>query len=274
MSRRLLSAMSAATALTFVFACANDRTTPLSPGSAGVEDTQAAADGSTLKVTAPAPISPASGEDVQSARPQFRVTNSQVRFAGAAALSYRFEIQTDGGSPVFNGLTDAGSGATGWDAPRALDQGAFRWRARAEMGSKQGPWSAFVPFRIVAPPSLLPPGPYPRDPEAIVKFVEASYPERGRARVSLAKRKEDMAFLRDRIIEVGLCVGHVMGRNLKRGGPEHSFDFLAWKHSGKTWGVDIAGGYDDTSDRLVLSWSVHAPRAFFDPLPNPEACRN
>jgi hypothetical protein len=41
-----------------------------------------------------------------------------------------------------------------------------------------------------------------------------------------------------------------------------SVDFLAFKTNGQTWGVDIAGGYDDTSKRLILSWHMHAPRAY------------
>jgi hypothetical protein len=268
MSIRMLCTMGAAAALTVAVACANDSPTPLSP------DPAAAADGSTLKVTAPGPISPASGAEVNDASPPFTVTNSQALFGETPALVYRFEVQKENGEPVQSGLNAAGGGRTSWEPPRALEQGTFRWRTRAEMGSRHGPWSELVTFKMVAPPSLLPPGPYPRDPFQIVKFVERSYPERTKRGVSLSKRKEDMAFLRDRIIEVGLCVGHRMGRNLKRGGPEHSYDFLAYKTGGKTWGVDIAGGYDDTSKTLRLGWHMHAPRAFFDPLPNPEPCLN
>jgi hypothetical protein len=39
-------------------------------------------------------------------------------------------------------------------------------------------------------------------------------------------------------------------------------------------GVDIAGGYDDTKKRLILSFSEFDFGAHFDPLPDPEPCRN
>jgi hypothetical protein len=274
MTRRTLTALGAATTLLIAGACADDNPTPVSPGSVAAGDAEAGPDGTTLKVTEPAAVSPASGADINNNRPVFTVTNSEAKFAGTPALSYRFEIQNGGGQAVMAGVVGAGDGSTSWQPPTSLEQGSYQWRSRAEMGDRFGPWSKTVPFNMVAPPSLLPPGPYPTTPIEIVQFVERSYPERGRARVSLNKRKEDMAFLRDRIIEVALCVGLEMGRNLKRGGPEHSYDFLAYKTGGRTWGVDIAGGYDDTRERLRLSWRMHAPRAFFDPIPNPEPCRN
>jgi hypothetical protein len=274
MTIRTLSVLGAATALIIAVACADDRPTPVSPESVTGGEAGAAADGSTMKVTPPAAIAPTSGAEVKTNRPVFSVTNSQARFGATPSLEYRFEVQTESGQAVMSAVVPGGDGTTSWQAATALAQGSYKWRSRAETAGRHGPWSEFVLFKMVAPPSLLPDGPYPTSPIEIVQFVERSYPDRGRARVSLAKRKEDMAFLRDRIIEVALCVGLEMGRNLKRGGPEHSYDFLAYKTGGRTWGVDIAGGYDDTKQRLRLSWRMHAPRAFFDPIPNPEPCRN
>jgi hypothetical protein len=272
---RKVSAIGAATALTFAVACSSDKATPVSPSTATVTDSEAAPDGSTLKVTAPGSVSPQNGEEVKTSAPVFSINNSQARFGVPATLEYRFEVFTEAGQFVLNSLRiAAGDGTTSWQIPSGLDQGTYKWHARAEMDTKHGPWSEFVTFKITAPPSLLPPGPYPTNPEAIVNFIAASYPERLKARVSLDTRKENMAFLRDRIIEVALCTGQVMGRNLKRGGPEFSFDFLAWKTGGKTWGVDLASGYDATDKPLRLHWAPHAPRAFFSALPNPQPCRN
>jgi hypothetical protein len=275
MTLRFLGAAGAAIALACTAACSNGSSAPLTPASPSINGAGALPDGSTLKVTAPEPVFPSGGVEVDTSDPTFSVNNASARFGDAPSIEYRFEVHTEGGAFVSNShKIPAGDGATSWDFPSSLEMGNYKWRARAEMGTNYGPWSEFVAFTITAPPSILPPGPYPTEPFAIAKFVENSYPERTRARVSLGQRKEDMAFLRDRIIEVGLCVGLEMGRNLKRGGPEHSIDFLAWRTNGKTWGVDIAGGYDDTSERLRLGWHMHAPRAFFDPLPNPERCRN
>jgi hypothetical protein len=273
MPRPHVSAIAAATVLCFAAACSNNETTPLSPSTADAIDAQAAADGSTLKVTAPGVVSPQAGEQLRDPQPEFTVNNSQAKFAVSPPLVYRFELH-NGGGLMASAVVPTGSERTTWSVPDQIEQDAYRWRARAEMGSRVGPWSEFVSFATVVPPSVLPRGPYPRNPEEIVRFVQRSYPDRGRANVSLGKRDEDMAFFRDRIIEVGLCVGLEMGRNLKRGGPELSMDLLAWKTGGRTWGVDIAGGYDAVDKPLVLSWRMHAPRAFFSPIPNPQACRN
>jgi hypothetical protein len=275
MSVRILAAGAAAMALALAVACSSESPAPTAPTNGAVDDGGAAPDGSTLSVTAPGPISPASGAELKTREPVFSVTNAQAKSGPELTLEYRFDIETEAGQLVMNSpKVAAGSGSTKWEVPNFLDQGSYRWRARAEMGTRFGPWTAFVPFQITYPPSLLPAGPYPTSGPDIVRFVQDSYPDRGERRQSLADRKEDMAFLRDRIIEIGLCTGQQMGRNLKRGGPELSVDFLAFKTNGQTWGVDIAGGYDDTSKRLILTWHMHEPRAFFSPLPNPEPCRN
>lgn len=275
MKLRIPCAAGAAIALAWTAACSSAPSAPVSPSSTSVTETGAAPDGSTLKVTAPTPISPANGAEVDSPEPVFSVGNAAAKFGVPVQLEYRFEVQTASGQTVRNSpKVAAGGQTTGWEYPEFLDMGDYKWRARAEMGTNYGPWSPFVPFTITAPPSILPPGPYPTDPLAIAQFVEASYPDKGRAGVSLSRRKADMAFLRDRMIEVGLCVGHEWGRNLKRGGPEHSFDFLAWRTGGEALGVDIAGSYDDTNRRLKLGFHIHGPGAHFDRLPNPERCRN
>jgi hypothetical protein len=89
--------------------------------------------------------------------------------------------------------------------------------------------------------------------------MERKYPERLAAGVSLNQRKENMAFIRDRAIEAGICGGMRLGWNMKRGGPEKSIDFLAW-HDGRQWiGVDIGRAYDDTNRRLDLGWGIYGP---------------
>jgi hypothetical protein len=276
MSVRIWSATGAALALVLAAACSSESPAPVSPTTAGVvDDAEAAPDGSTLKVTTPAALSPAIGAEVDSPEPVFRVTNAQPKFGGPLALEYRFDIQTESGQHVMNSpKVIAGDGSTSWEVPNFLDEGSYKWRARAEMGSRFGPWTEFMAFKIIAPPSILPRGPYPTNGDEIAAFVQRAYPDKGRRGQSLQQRKEDMAFLRDRMIEVRICTGQDTARNLKRGGPELSVDFLAARINGKWWGVDIAGGYDDTKKQLILSWSEHAPRAFPSALPNPERCRN
>ena len=69
-----------------------------------------------------------------------------------------------------------------------------------------------------------------------------------------------MEFLRDRIIETGICKGMDLGRNFKRGTPVISHDFIVWKNGrAKGVGVDIASGYDDVNNTLKLTWQVFGP---------------
>jgi hypothetical protein len=63
-----------------------------------------------------------------------------------------------------------------------------------------------------------------------------------------------MAFLRDRIIEAGKCGGLDLGLNLKRGGPDISIDFLAWRRSDGAMGIDLGLDYDNIGTTLVLYW--------------------
>lgn len=66
-----------------------------------------------------------------------------------------------------------------------------------------------------------------------------------------------MEFIRDRIIETGICKGMDLARNFKRGTPVLSHDFLVWRQPGQhDRGIDIASGYDDNSRPLKLTWQV------------------
>ena len=68
---------------------------------------------------------------------------------------------------------------------------------------------------------------------------------------SLERRHRNMEFLRDRIIETGICKGMDLGRNFKRGTPVISHDFIVWKNGrSKGVGVDIASGYDDVEQHV------------------------
>jgi hypothetical protein len=92
-----------------------------------------------------------------------------------------------------------------------------------------------------------------------VACVESRYPEYLVAGVSVSRRKANMEFLRDRIIETGICGGMNLAWNMKRGGPEKSVDFLAWHDGRQRIGVDIGRAYDATDRVLDLVWGVHGP---------------
>jgi hypothetical protein len=82
-----------------------------------------------------------------------------------------------------------------------------------------------------------------------------------------------MEFLRDRIIEAGRCGGLNLGWNLKRGGPEISIDFLAWRRSDGDMGIDIGLDYDNIGVPLQLYWGeAGIPHTFWTPYPDSFSC--
>jgi hypothetical protein len=95
---------------------------------------------------------------------------------------------------------------------------------------------------------------YPSNGPAVVAYVAEKYPEKLAAGVSREERIANMAFLRDRIIEVGKCGGLDLGWNLKRGGPEVSVDFITERLDGHVIGHDIGFDYDNAGTPLRLYW--------------------
>jgi hypothetical protein len=98
----------------------------------------------------------------------------------------------------------------------------YAWRAYGVYSNVQGSLPDGVSFRTPLPPP--PPvsaegGPVPcggSTGPAIIGCVGAAYPQK-LAKVSLQARKDNMEFIRDRIIETGICKGNDFGRNFKRG---------------------------------------------------------
>jgi hypothetical protein len=133
-------------------ACDGPPAAPSSPRPVPVTEAASAADGSTLKVTAPAPQQPASGSVTSSLTPNLVIANSTFRFLGDVAfvrtLQYRFVVETSAGSVVSDVVTGAGVELTGSRVPAGalLPQTVYRWRVRAELGSAFGPWSSYSTF--------------------------------------------------------------------------------------------------------------------------------
>jgi hypothetical protein len=219
----------------------------------------------------PAPIEPVNNTRVAERRPTLRVRNAD-RNEAVGVLHYFFQISADQAftQVVSQGTVGESPGATAWTADRdlAADSQQF-WRARAADSEITGEWMPTQVFRSApaaggggggggggGAPSCRP---YPNNGPAVVACVEAQYPQYLVAGVSVERRKANMAFLRDRIIETGICGGMNLAWNMKRGGPEKSIDFLAW-HDGRQWiGVDIGRAYDDTDRKLDLVWSIYGP---------------
>jgi hypothetical protein len=150
-------------------ACGEQAATPAAPSPAASSGTAAAAaDGSTLKASAPAPYSPANGSIQSTLTPNLVVANSTLTHLGdvplASKLFYRFVVETTSGAVVVNMLaptTEGGYaqlGITGSRVPENLLQSdtAYRWRARAEMDGAFGPWSGYWTFTTQKSAASLP----------------------------------------------------------------------------------------------------------------------
>lgn len=227
------------------------------------------------QLNAPGLVSPVNNERVTSRRPTLRVNDSD-RNTAIGSVSYEFQVATDQAFTkiVAAGVVEEGSGQTTF-APGAdlgVDLQHF-WRARAGDGETTSAWAITQTFRT---PAAAAPGPGPgnggscasNNGPAIISCIAAKYPGYLVAGISLGQRQANMSFLRDRIIEAGKCGGLDLGQNLKRGGPDLSIDFLAWRQSGGDMGVDLAYDYDNTSTTLRLQWSEAGFGATYKPYPS------
>lgn len=109
-------------------------------------------------------------------------------------------------------------------------------------------------------------------PNEVIAIVASRYPERLAAGVSLEQRIANMEFLRDRIIEVGICGGLDFAWNRKMNGIR-SIDAIDYRHGENDAldVIDLALSYDDTSRPLELHWLTVEGPAGWDPYPAP-AC--
>ncbi len=234
---------------------------------------------------APRPRSPINGATTADADPGFRFRNAE-RSGPLGNITYRVEVSNNssfsGVIASYTGREQNGAGGeTTVNAGSALPGGTLFWRARASDGSLNGPWSTTHHF-------LVPGGSgggggvgggggggncASRDGNFIVNCIAQKYPSYRRAGVSSSQRRSNMQFLRDRIIEAGLCGGLNLGWNLKRGGPELSIDFIAERRGGQTYGYDIAIDYDNTSKEMQLYWGADGPGSHFKAFPNPNCNR-
>jgi hypothetical protein len=234
-------------------------------------------------LNAPRLHAPINKELLATRRPALTVGNSD-RNAAIGEISYEFQVATDQAftKVVAAGVAGETYGLTSFTPSGDLAMGIqLFWRSRAGDGETTSPWAPTQTFRTPAPVSPGPsPSPSPgnggscasNNGDAIVRCVSATYPDRLAAGVSLDQRIANMEFLRDRVIEAGICGGLDLARNLKRGVGPHSIDAIAWRHNGIDDVVDIGMAYDDTSRPLALQWGIVAGPPGYDPYPRP-TCR-
>jgi hypothetical protein len=232
-------------------------------------------------VNAPVAFSPINNEVVGSSTPTLKAHNA-TWVGPVGGLTYEFQVATDQSFSklVAAGIINEGAGDTSFNSSPLSSATSHFWRVRASDGENSSSWSATQGFRTPAAPAPSPspsPSPGPTVPPGscssnngpfIVSCIGARYPDRLRPVGSLGERQTNMAFLRDRIIEAGKCGGLDLGQNLKRGGPDLSIDFLAWRRSDGEMGVDLGFDYDNISTPLRLTWNEAGLGATYKAYPS------
>lgn len=229
-----------------------------------------------IALEAPVLVSPANGERLTNRTPTFVITNAR-RSGPAGPVTYTLELAKD---KAFGSVVSRLQIAEKLPDTRSTLKNElayntrYYWRVRATEGTRNttGPWSSTWSFVTVedtstpGEPPFTPPPPGGKVPShyrtgsEVVAYVARAYPERlvptgpMGSSAALTARQNNMAFLRDRIIEVGICGGLDLGWNKKRGTGPFSIDALAWRHGGTTEVVDVGLAYDATDQPLVLQW--------------------
>jgi hypothetical protein len=112
---------------------------------------------------------------------------------------------------------------------------------------------------------------YPTTGPQLVAHAIRTYPEYLRPTRNYEQRSHNMSFLRDRMIEMGICGGMDLARNLKRGKGPHSMDAIAWRPDGvRVEVVDIAHDWSNYRRRLSLHWVIVSGPAGYEPIGRPD----
>ena len=136
----------------------------------------AAADGSTLKVSAPVAQSPIGNVEVEVLIPTLTVGNAQPPFVSGVNFVHEFQVyrvEGNGGlTPVDNGTVSQGVGVTSYEVQNPLrDDTPHQWTARAILGDSHGPWSEMAAFRTNVPVTIFEPTPLQPEPGEVVDSV-------------------------------------------------------------------------------------------------------
>jgi hypothetical protein len=134
----------------FAIACGESTKTPASPTPAVSSETAAAAaDGSTLKISAPTLSTPANNSTADSLTPNLVLQNATSKYVPAAVPTYQFQVVDSANATVYDsGPVGAGASQTAHQVPadKLKAEQTYRWRARGTSGSAAGPWSGYFTF--------------------------------------------------------------------------------------------------------------------------------
>jgi len=153
MHQKIVVACASVALVALTLACSSDSDSPVSPSASEGGTSGAAADGSTLKASAPVPQSPVNNQ--QPDQLTFVASRSTATYAGAGVVfSYEFEIRNSGNTATVcpPAIVPGGSGSTVTYTSSCnleFDQN-YSWRVRAVRGNARGPWSATSTFKAPA----------------------------------------------------------------------------------------------------------------------------
>jgi hypothetical protein len=156
---------SLAAVMAIAMACGGDSKTPTSPSttaSSPGSPLAAAADGSTLKVTAPTLSAPAEGATADGLTPNLVILNSTARYqTDYVPPYYRFVVMDSANAEIYNsGQVGAGASLTGHRVPTNVLKAdtSYKWKARAEGATSNsvGPYSTVFTFKTPANAGGLP----------------------------------------------------------------------------------------------------------------------
>jgi hypothetical protein len=151
MKRKTYAMFSVCALAASVYACSSaNPATPVAPSTQGPTS---AADGSTLKVSAPAAVSPANDLKLTSPVVDLSATPSTFQFnpSSPVALQYRFQIFNAAGTMVENALV---SGTTYRVSGTLVPNSRHTWKVRAEAQGQAGPFSNAASF-ITEDPAIV-----------------------------------------------------------------------------------------------------------------------
>jgi hypothetical protein len=126
--------------LATVLACSDKSSSPAAPtpvANGAGSNTPATADGTTLKVPAPTPVSPANGATLEDFNIVLKVNPVTAKYADVSQFAYRFQILLN--NQVVKEFRT--STTTQWTVTDLENNTTYTWHARAELGTNFGPWS-------------------------------------------------------------------------------------------------------------------------------------
>lgn len=239
---------------------------PTAPSAITGGSLAAAADGSTLKVTPPAIVSPIDGVTVESRQPTLVWSNSSGNY-GQVGLAYELEVSSPTETvyaQIVGETPNTGSHKVGKDLATNV---VHSWRIRSALGDMRGPWSIWADFKVpapAAPAAPVPGGPGPDafrtpDPPAgqrlplinrigVVQQVAAANPAALR---NSCQPEGGSWFFMDTVIDALQTIDLRWGYNAKRGNMnDPSLDVVSYhwgagpsEGSSNVYIIDIMGGH-------------------------------